>query len=355
MRKSTPITAAKRYRLVLSAVHMVYRLVNSTYTVGELTLRLTRLLCQFIHASSASVYLIDPVKKNITLVASFDNQINILRQKPHELKNISPQIISVTKGASIIEEHTIALPLITDDYIGAICIHREEGDDAFNEFDRQMLSVFAEQVVTAIKNLQFSLQQEEIILGSIKSIGNLISKQGYTLTHTPAYTRVVRMLAVQLNISDDGMRSLEYASLLHDIGVIDIPFSILSKNKTLTANESQIIRRHTEQSVHLIKPVQFLKPIMPIILHHHEHYDGSGYPSGLKKEQIPLGARIIAVVDAFEAMLQPRPYRRALTVNQALVELKEKSGTQFDPKIVEIFLKLSRQKKFRNILSLLKG
>jgi HD-GYP domain-containing protein (c-di-GMP phosphodiesterase class II) len=349
------IPASKRYRLVLSAVHMVYRLVNSTFSVGELTLRLTRLLCQFIRASSASVYLIDPVKKNVCMIASFDNQINILRQKPGELKDISPQVIGVTKGASVLEEHTIGLPLITDDYIGAIFIRREKGDDAFAEFDRQMLSVFAEQVVTAIKNLQFSHQQEQIILGSIKSIGNLISKQGYTLTHTPAYMRVVRMLAMQLNIGDDGMRSLEYASLLHDIGIIDVPFSILSKNASLTAQESKIIRQHTLQSVNLIKPVEFLKPILPIILHHHEHYDGSGYPSGLKKEQIPLGARIIAVVDAFEAMLQPRPYRRVLTVSQALVELKEKSGTQFDPKIVEIFLKLSRQKKFRNILSSLKG
>lgn len=351
----TNIPASKRYRLVLSAVHMVYRLVNSTYSVGELTLRLTRLLCQFIHASSASVYLIDSVKKNVCLEASFDNQINILRQKPSELKNISSKVIDVTKGASIFEDHTIGLPLITDDYIGAIFIYRKDKDEPFGEFDRQMLSVFAEQVVTAIKNLQFSHQQEQIILGSIKSIGNLINKQGYTLTHTPAYMRVVRTLGMELNISDDGMRSLEYASLLHDIGIIDVPFSILSKSASLTAQESKIIRQHTAQSVNLIKPVEFLKPILPIILHHHEHYDGSGYPSGLKKEQIPLGARIIAVVDAFEAMLQPRPYRRALTINQALVELKEKSGTQFDPKIVEIFLKLARQKKFRNVLSLLKG
>ncbi|MBF0489772.1 MAG: HD domain-containing protein [Candidatus Omnitrophica bacterium] len=351
----TTVQASKRYRLVLSAVHMVYRLVNSTYSVGELTLRLTRLLCQFIHASSASVYLIDPIKKNVCMVASFDNQINILRQKPSELKNISSQVVSVTKGASVIEDFTIGLPLITDDYIGAIFIHRDEKDDAFEEFDRQLLSVFAEQVVTAIKNLQFSQQQEQIILGSIKSIGNLISKQGHSLTHTPAYMKIVRILSTQLNISDDGIRSLEYASLLHDIGIIDVPISILAKHEELTPQEQKIIRGHSTQSVNLIKPVGFLKPILPIIMHHHEHYDGSGYPSGLKKEQIPLGARIIAVVDAFEAMMQIRPYRKALTVDEAIVELKAKSGTQFDPKIVDVFLKLSRQKNFRNILSLLKG
>ena len=355
MKKINTIPSAKRYRLILSAVHMVYRLVNSTFSVAELTLRLTRLLCQFIHASSASVYLIDPIKKNINLIASFDNQINILLQKPKELKGIPAEVIGVTQGASVLQDHILGLPLISDDYIGAIFIRRAKTDEPFVEFDKQMLSVFAEQVVTAIKNLQFHHQQEQIILGSIKSIGNLLKKQGHILTHTPAYMKVVRMIATQLSISDDGMRSLEYACLLHDIGGIDIPFSILSKQNELTPEEFKIIRRHTAQSVALIKPVEFLKPILPIILYHHEHYDGSGYPSGLKKEQIPLGARIIALVDAFEAMVQARPYRKALTTAGAIDEIKEKSGSQFDPKIVDVFLKLSRQKKFRNILLLLKG
>ena len=349
------VPASKRYHLILSAVHMVYRLVNSTFTVGELTLQLTRLLCQFIRSSSASVYLIDPVKKNINLIASFDNQINILRQKPKELKDIPSEVVKVTQGASVLEHHTLGLPLVSDDYIGAIFIRRPKTGEAFVEFDRQMLSVFAEQAVTAIKNLHFHQQQEQIILGSIKSIGNLISRQAHPLTHTPAYMRVVRLLAIHLNIGEDGIRSLEYASLLHDIGVIDVPFAILSKQSALTAEEFKIIRRHTVHSVALIKPVEFLKPILPIILYHHEHYDGGGYPSGLKKEQIPLGARMIAVVDAFEAMVQQRPYRKAWTIDGALREIQEKSGSQFDPKIVEGFLDLSRQKKFRNLLSLLKG
>ncbi|MEI7999115.1 MAG: HD domain-containing phosphohydrolase [Candidatus Omnitrophota bacterium] len=352
----TNIPSSKRYRLIFAAVHMVYRLVNSTYTVAELTLRLTRLLCQFIHASSADIYLIDPVKKNVNLVASFNNQINILRQKPRELKNISSLIMGVTQGQAVLEDHVIGLPLISDDYIGAIFIRRFKNHDAFVEFDKHMLSVFAEQAVTAIKNLQFHQQQEQVILGSIKSIGNLLARHNHPLTHTPAYMKTVRILAKHLKISDDGLKSLEYACLLHDIGVIDVPFSILSKRKELTPKEFKVIRQHTAQSVALIKPVGFLKPILPIILYHHEHYDGSGYPSGLKKEQIPLGARIIALVDAFEAMIQARPYRRhILTVSQALVEIKAKSGSQFDPKIVDIFLKLSRQKNFRNILSLLKG
>ena len=104
----------------------------------------------------------------------------------------------------------------------------------------------------------------------------------------------------------------------------------------------------------LIKPVKFLKPILPTILYHHEKYDGTGYPSGLKKEQIPLGARIMAIVDAFEAMVSRRPYRRRLSIDEALGELTANSGTQFDPKVVGVFCELARQKKFRKYLNLIK-
>ncbi len=355
MTQLTQVSPSKRYRLILSAVHMVYRLVNSTYSVAELTLRLTRLLCQFIHASSAHVYLLDDDKKKIGLIASFDNQINILRQKPKELQDIPSDVMKVTRGASVFEGHVIGLPLIADDYLGAIFIRRNASDPAFGDFEREMLSVFAEQAVTAIKNLQLNQQHEKIILGSIQSIGNLLKKQQHLgVNHPPAYTMVTRMIAERMNVSTDGVKSLEYAAQLHDVGVIDIPYEILSKREALTPQEFKIIRHHTVRSVALIKSVAFLKPILPIILYHHEKYDGTGYPSGLKKEQIPLGARIIAVVDAFEAMVQGRPYRDALTVDEAVAELIRYRATQFDPRVVDIFARLSRQKNFRKYLALLK-
>ena len=335
---------------------MVYRLVNSTYTVKELTLRLTRLLCQFIRASSASVYLVDPVSKNVTVCASFDNQINIWRDHPRELKEVGEQVLSVTRGASVLKEDCIGLPLIADDYLGAIFVHRGAGEGPFSDFDYEMLSVFAEQVVTAIKNLQLHQEHEKIILGSIDSIGNLLKKQALSgLTHPPVYMEIVKVLGVHLKVNIDGLKQLEYAGLLHDVGLIDVPFSILSKRGELSAREFKVIRQHTEQGVALISSVDFLKPVLPIILHHHEKYDGSGYPSGLKKEQIPLGARIIACVDAFESMVRGRPWRSSLSINSALVELVKCRGSQFDPKIVDVFVKLASQKKFRKLLSSLKS
>ncbi len=351
-----PVTSSKRYHLILSAVHMVYRLVNSTYTVKELTLRLTRLLCQFIRASSASVYLVHPVKKNVVICASFDNQINIWRDKPRDLRDVGEDVLAVTRGASVLKEDCIGLPLVADDYLGAIFIRRESSEGPFNDFDYEMLSVFSEQVVTAMKNLQLHQEHEKIILGSIAAIGNLVKKQSLSgLAHAPVYMEIVKMIGLDLKVNSDGIKELEYAGLLHDIGIIDVPDAILSKRGGLSDNEIKVVRQHTAQSVALISSVEFLKPALPIILHHHEKYDGSGYPSGLKKEQIPLGARVLSVVDAFEAMVRGRPYRPSLSIDAAIDELVKCSGSQFDPKIVNAFTRLASQRKFRKLLSQLKA
>ncbi len=346
------VPLAKRYLMILSAVHMVYRLVNSTYNVRELTLRLTRLLCQFIKASSASVYILDSSKRKVILVAIFNNQINILLDKRAELGRISNVEKKVTEGYPLIEKRVIGLPLIADDNVGAIFIERKQSEPPFTDFDREMLSVFAEQSVTAIKKLQLYEQQQKTILGSIKFIDKLLEKRGFqALAHTPGHFSIMKAIGEKMNIGQDGIDSLQYASMLHDAGAIDVPFEILSKTSQLTPEEFKIIRDMPAKSAELIKPVEFLRPILPIVLYHREKYDGTGYPSGLKKEQIPVGARIMAVVDAFEAMIRGRPYKRKLSIPEAIDELQRNSGTQFDPKVVNCFRELYKQKKFKNFLS----
>ena len=340
---------------ILSAVHMVYRLVNSTYNVNELCLRLTRLVCQFIKANYASLMLLDSSKKKVVLNAIFNNKINILQDKRIDTKQLSPKERRITEGYVVFEKHLIGLPLVADDILGAILVRRKRSQKSFQTFDKVMLSVFAEQSVTAIKNLHLYEQQQKTILSSIKFIDQFLDMRApKNMAHTPAYFNIVRSLAEKLNMNQEKIDCLYYASILHDAGSIDVPFEILSKNSQLTAEEFKIIRDMPSKSAALIKPVEFLRPVLPIILSHHEKYDGTGYPSGLKKEQIPLGARILAVVDAFEAMIRGRPYRRRLTITQALKELSDNSGTQFDPKVIKCFQELCQQKKFRNHLRRMK-
>lgn len=344
----------KKYRLILSAVHMVYRLVNSTYNVKELSLRLTRLLCQFIKASSASVYILDPIKRNIIMIAIFENKINIFLDKKKDFAHLPEREMSVTRGMAIFDKHMIGLPLVAEDICGAIFIKRSKNELVFTDFDREMLTVFAEQAVTAIKSLQLYEEQQRTILGSAHFIGNMLAKHPhFEGLNQPVYFKIIKSLAERLHVGQEGIRRLEYASILHDTGVIDVPYEVLSKRSQLTPEEFKIIREIPRKSAALIKPVEFLQPILPIILYHREKYDGTGYPSGLKREQIPLGARIMAVVDAFEAMVTGRPYRKKISIGHATEELSKNAGTQFDPKVVDAFLELSREKKFRKFLSLI--
>ncbi len=341
--------------MILSAVHMVYRLVNSTYNVRELSLRLTRLICQFIKAHSARVIILDPDKKKIIMVAIFNNRINILLDKKKDLDKVSHKELSVSEGYSIFEPGLMGLPLVADDIVGAIFVRRTRKDPAFTDHDREILSVFAEQSVTAIKNLQLYEQQQSMILGSIKLIGKFLEKTGLHFHHASVYFNIARDLAEHAHMSQTAMDNLYYASILRDIGALDIPYEILSKTSQLTPQEFHLIRDMPAKAAELIRPVEFLKPVLPLILYHHEKYDGTGYPLGLKKEQIPLGARIMAVVDAFEAMIGGRPYREPLSIEEAIEELKQNSGTQFDPKIIKIFVSLYRTKNFRNNLIAMKN
>ena len=337
---------------ILSSVHMVYRLVNSTYNVKELILRLTRLLCQFIKASSASIFILDQEKKRLEMIAIFNNKINILLDKKNDLSRVTAKEMRVVQGFAVYEKKFLGLPLVADDIVGAIFIHRPRRAPAFSAFDKAMLSVFAEQAVTAIKNLQLYEQQQQTILSSIKLMDQLLNKQKFRMSvHSPAYFEIVKRLGEKLGISQEGIKCLYYASMLHDAGALDIPYDILSKRSQLTPMEFKVIRDLPSKSAELIKPVDFLKPVLPIVLYHRERYDGTGYPSGLKKEQIPIGARIMSVVEAFEAMLRGRPYKESLSPTAALEELKQNSGTQFDPRVVQVFSDLFKEKKFRKHLS----
>jgi len=134
--------------------------------------------------------------------------------------------------------------------------------------------------------------------------------------------------------------SIRSAGLLHDIGKIGIPDHVLNKNTSLNIYENQLIRKHPKIGSEILIHVIDLVNCIPAILHHHERYDGTGYPSGLAGDKIPIEARILSVADAYDAMISPRPYRRQLSSEEAIEELKACSGTQFDPIIVDVFIEI---------------
>jgi HD-GYP domain-containing protein (c-di-GMP phosphodiesterase class II) len=150
-------------------------------------------------------------------------------------------------------------------------------------------------------------------------------------------------VAVELGLDEIHQRNVEVACLLHDLGKIGVADAVLRKERALTPEEREQMKRHPEFGWAILRQLPGLELAGLFALHHHEHYDGSGYPGGLKGEQIPLGARIVAVVDAFDAMVSDRCYRKGLPLDEAIARLEAASGTQFDPAIVQRFVVLARR------------
>lgn len=168
----------------------------------------------------------------------------------------------------------------------------------------------------------------------------LDARDHYTNGHSERVIRYAKQIARELEMPANHQEELVYLCLLHDIGKIGIPDHILNKPGKLTPEEFEIMKRHAEIGEKIISPLEALKNLKPLIRHHQEFYDGSGYPDGVSGVEIPLACRILSVVDTFDAMTTDRPYRAALPEEAAIAELKRCAGTQFDPKIVEVFIKV---------------
>lgn len=182
-------------------------------------------------------------------------------------------------------------------------------------------------------------EMEERFVASLRSIAEAVDAHDvYANGHFKRVANVAVKIGKKLNMSEKELRSLETAALFHDIGMIWVPHHILMKEQPLTADEQAAIRRHTVQGAELLDSAKSLKDEGVAVLHHHERFDGTGYPYGLKGLAIPLAARVLAVADAFDAMTSERPYRCALLMREALEELYSNAGGQFDPHVVEAFL-----------------
>lgn len=336
--------------IALSTVHTVHRLISSTLDLNELLPRIARLSLQIMRANRCSIKLIDAKKKVLLPKTTIDLRKKKIRLKKVKVGKWAPGK-AVKYGRPIRGENYIAMPLIDEDIIGVITLYDKIDGKQFSAFDQEILATLAEQAVIAIKNAQLYKEQEKLTMGTIKSLSAVLDRRTPgTYVPRASFSKITVAVGQMMHLDTDALRSLEYASILHDAGEIVVPDEVLSKPAKLTGKEYEIVKEHPSIGVEIIKHIKALKSVTPIILYHHENYDGSGYPKGLKKDQIPLGARIMAVVSAFEAMITRRPYRTVRTIDDAVEEVRKNSGTQFDPKVVEIFMKVMKRLDIRSTL-----
>ncbi len=183
-------------------------------------------------------------------------------------------------------------------------------------------------------------QLETLFIDALLTLANAIeARDGYTGGHVERVTAYAMATGRELGLADEELRNLWVSGLLHDVGKIGIPDRILSKPGRLTEDEYEVVKRHPEIGAAIMRRSSFLRSALPGVLHHQERWDGRGYPAGLKREEICVEGRILAVADTYDAIATTRPYRGGRSSAEAVAELRRCSGTQFDPRIVDAFVR----------------
>jgi putative nucleotidyltransferase with HDIG domain len=225
--------------------------------------------------------------------------------------------------------------------LGVLQLDRGPTQMPFDEDDFYLADAIAASVAIGIESAQLVEEQRIQFTQTVASLARAVEVRDYsTGDHTRRVTDYSLLLADELMLSPEERYQIQVGTPLHDIGKIGIDDAILRKPDRLTANEYEQMKQHTVKGAEILESIYALQSMIPIVRHHHERWDGAGYPDGLANERIAKTARIVAVADAFDAMTSDRPYRKAITAEQAYAELVAKAGSHFDPACVQAFMRL---------------
>lgn len=344
----------------LSALYEVGKSITSTLNLDKVLSLITQKATRIMKARACTLRLLHGNKQDLILRASYGvNHHSHILKKLRVGESIAGMAAKTGKAYIVNDLYRdkrykylklakkegfyslLTVPLIEHlRIIGVISVYSSKPSQ-YRKDDIKLLSMFADQAAIAIENAKLFEQVQSSYLNTIRTLTNIIdAKDNSTYGHSERVMGNALSIAEELKLAPEQKEALQYASFLHDIGKIGIDASILTKPSQLTQEEWNKMIRHPKIGADIVYQIGFLSDLAPIILHHHEKYAGGGYPdANLKGENIPLGARILSVADAYEAMISDRPYRKALTKQKALEELKKASGVQFDPKVVKAFLR----------------
>jgi len=266
-------------------------------------------------------------------------------QKRVSFRQMMPSDEEAPQGSSpILFKHIV--PIVGEAFDYGALYFGAQSDFSKPQERLSLLSSLVSQTRIALTNSKLYSDMKENYIRTIKALAIAVdAKDTYTHGHSENVMNIAEELSNELGLETRWIGCIRDAGLLHDIGKIGVPGYILNKTGTLTYEEfNGIMKTHSSLGANIVKDVPFLQNLYQLILYHHENYDGSGYPEGLKGEEIPMGARIIHVADAFEAMTSNRPYRQSLGKTEAIKRLTLGSGKQFDPKVIDAFMRLARRK-----------
>lgn len=318
-----------------------------------------------LKAEDGSLMLIDPEDKVLTIKEAYGLEEDIIKKTRIKLgegiaglvaQKGEPLIISGRLNSPQIKRkgkyegiNSICAPLKTKKgVIGIINLNRKVDAEPFTEDDLKLLSTIAHEAATVIERVSLYQELHKTYLSTINAIAKIVEiRDPYTAGHQKRVAKLVCAIAEEMSLPQDKTEGLYAAGILHDIGKMNVPTEILSKPGRLSEIELGLIKTHPQAGSDIIKEMEFPWAVSLIVLQHHERLNGSGYPQGLKGEDILMEAKIIGVADVVEAMSSHRPYRPALGIDKVLEEISQNRGILYDREVVDACLKLFKEKGFK--------
>ncbi|MHB8966413.1 MAG: HD domain-containing phosphohydrolase [Coriobacteriia bacterium] len=307
-------------------------------------------------AATGSVMLLDPGSGKLVIVKAQGLPAEVVRDTAlSEGEGIAGWVLATGQPLLIedlptrprtVRRHgvrsAVSVPISDDDHVlGVINVGSKAFPARFTESHLKALETLGKQTAVALRNARAVMSSRELYFDTLQALAvALETKDPYSRGGTERVLEHATALGEAFGLDDEQREALRVAALLHDIGMSAAGDTIGASQRPLSTVERGLLKLHPQIAAEILQEMPALKEVAPIVYHHHEWYDGQGYLGGLAGQSIPLGARILAVVDAFVAMTSERPYRCAMSVTQAVAELEDKAGTQFDPSVVEVFADL---------------
>ena len=346
----------------LSAIQHLAETIGSERQINRLCEKTADEICRTLGASSVSILLRDEFTGDLVTTASSDDRTvggyhprvkagdGLLWQVMKSGKPLHlPGIAAAEQFAgSHSAEPGIAVPICTrDKTLGVIYASGTSRGLEFSARDQNLLLGIASQAGVALDNATLYHDLENLFVGIAWSFAAALdAKSPWTAGHSKRVTQYSVAIAEELGQSPAFLDSVQTCGLLHDIGKIAIPEKILDKAGAITHQEHLTISAHATQGAKILEHIDTFQPLLPGIRHHHERWDGGGFPDGLSEEEIPLLARVLAVADSYDAMTSDRPYRPRRSRVDAIAEIERCSGTQFDPVVVAAFIQVTSHRMF---------
>ena len=359
----------------LNLLYNISKTVSNIFDIDAVCQMLVEKAVEMVRVERASLMLVDRERTSLKIIAAHGLPQEIIKNTRVKIgegvagkvvKDGKPLIISDIEEENLSDEERLkryktksfmSLPIISvplkavGEVIGVINLTDKIDRSAFTSIDLKLLTALATQGAIAIKNFWLFTDMKELFLNTIKSLSSSIdAKDTYTYGHSDRVSKIGLAIAEELNLSFKEREVIYLAGLLHDVGKIGISEKVLHKPTNLNEEEYAEIKKHPGISAQIIGSIKQMEGIVPSIRHHHERFEGGGYPNGLKGEKIPLGARILAVADAFDAMTSDRPYRKSFSVEHAISEIKKYANIQFDPEVVNAFIRAFEKGKISGLM-----